>query len=290
MPADYHDVLRRHVTGPSMPLDQRFAAYERARDAITARLRAANPPIPDAVVDLELERLEQAIRRLESEIAQASNESGADQAANPGLHASALSHPRALRLLIGVGGSCVVAALAAMAYTYFGMRDSPPERQLRAASIPSDRFERGATSRQPATAPYIFMRQLVYYRTTHPAGTVIVDKAQRHLYLVRPNVAAIRFGIALGEPCVALNGLLRVSRKEEAWDEKRQARAAAGNDTAGVGFRAVFLESDLRSIHGDRVAASLGRAVATGCFGLVDSDMTEIYDRLSIGNRVVVTN
>jgi hypothetical protein len=49
--------------------------------------------------------------------------------------------------------------------------------------------------RSPATqvVNYVYLRQPVYYRTTHPVGTMIVDKSQNFLYVVRPNVVAIRW-------------------------------------------------------------------------------------------------
>ena len=68
---------------------------------------------------------------------------------------------------------------------------------------------------QPANASYIYLRQPVYYRTTYPVGTIIVDKVQDFLYVVRPNTSALRYGIGTGSECVSLAGLLKILRKEE---------------------------------------------------------------------------
>jgi len=40
--------------------------------------------------------------------------------------------------------------------------------------------------------PAAFQRQAVFYRTNEPAGTIIVDTADRYLYLVQGNNRAIR--------------------------------------------------------------------------------------------------
>ena len=62
---------------------------------------------------------------------------------------------------------------------------------------------------------FVRLRQLVYYRTTQPVGTIVVDKSQTFLYVVRPNLSALRYSIGVGTECTALSGLYHVARKEE---------------------------------------------------------------------------
>ena len=75
---------------------------------------------------------------------------------------------------------------------------------------------------------YVRLRQLVYYRTNQPVGTLVVDKNQTFLYVVRPNVSALRYNIGVGPECTALSGLYHVVRKEErpSKQRKRSARAS----------------------------------------------------------------
>ena len=61
--------------------------------------------------------------------------------------------------------------------------------------------------------PYIVRRQLVYFRTTYPAGTIVIAKSQHFLYVVKPNSAALRYTIGIGPDCSKSIGLYRVSRK-----------------------------------------------------------------------------
>ena len=74
----------------------------------------------------------------------------------------------------------------------------------------------GKTAEQPAAnASYIYLRQPVYYRTNHPVGTIVVDKTQGFLYVVRPSLSALRYGIGVGPECTASAGLYQIVRKEE---------------------------------------------------------------------------
>ena len=57
-------------------------------------------------------------------------------------------------------------------------------------------------------APYVYLRQPVYYRTTHPVGTIVVDKQQSFLYVVRPSLSALRYGIGVGSDCIDLGRAL----------------------------------------------------------------------------------
>src|SRR5262244_1456982 len=61
--------------------------------------------------------------------------------------------------------------------------------------------------------PASFRRQAVFYRTNEAAGTIIVDTADRYLYLVQGNNRAIRYGIGVGREGFQWQGLLTVTRK-----------------------------------------------------------------------------
>ena len=63
--------------------------------------------------------------------------------------------------------------------------------------------------------PAAYQRQAVFYRTNEPPGTIIVDTADRYLYLVQGNNRAIRYGIGVGREGFQWQGLLKVTRKAE---------------------------------------------------------------------------
>lgn len=60
-----------------------------------------------------------------------------------------------------------------------------------------------------------FRKQMVYYRTNEPPGTIIISTAERHLYLVQGNGRALRYGIGVGRDGFQWQGLLNITRKAE---------------------------------------------------------------------------
>ena len=70
--ADYFPLISRAVAAlPNRGTpEQRHAIYDRARDALGRQLRAAEPPLADTHVERERHQLEEAVLRLEAELAQ----------------------------------------------------------------------------------------------------------------------------------------------------------------------------------------------------------------------------
>jgi lipoprotein-anchoring transpeptidase ErfK/SrfK len=46
--------------------------------------------------------------------------------------------------------------------------------------------------------PAAYKRQVVYFRTAEPPGTIVVSVSQRFLYVVQGNNRALRYGIGVG--------------------------------------------------------------------------------------------
>jgi lipoprotein-anchoring transpeptidase ErfK/SrfK len=162
----------------------------------------------------------------------------------------------------------------------------PPPSKPKVAGETDLRIEvddRSAPSASAANAPrsYTYGRQLTYYRTTHPPGTIIIDKGQRFLYLVRPNTSAVRYGIGIGRECLELPTLMQVTRKVAAQPGSKDEKDA-------LGPRRVFLDTDVRFIHGTNRPDTIGRSVWTGCVRLANEDMADLYDQAAVGGRVVV--
>jgi lipoprotein-anchoring transpeptidase ErfK/SrfK len=141
-------------------------------------------------------------------------------------------------------------------------------------------------------------RQLVFYRTTEPSGTIIVHTNERYLYVVQGAGRAIRYGIGVGREGFQWQGLLTITRKQE-WPDwtpppemiERQPylpRFMAGGPGNPMGARALYLGSTVYRIHGTNQPQTIGSAVSSGCFRLVNSDVIDLYDRISVGTKVVV--
>src|SRR5207248_893388 len=57
-----------------------------------------------------------------------------------------------------------------------------------------------------------------------------------------------------------------------------------------LGARALYLGSTLYRIHGSNEPETIGQAVSSGCFRMTNEDVTDLYNRVSIGATVVVRN
>jgi lipoprotein-anchoring transpeptidase ErfK/SrfK len=148
---------------------------------------------------------------------------------------------------------------------------------------------------RPAEA---YARQMVPFHASEAPGTIIVDTAERYLYLVQPNDRAIRYGIGVGRLGFQWSGVERVSRKEE-WPDwtpppemvERQPylpRFMAGGPGNPLGARALYLGHTEFRIHGTNQPETIGHAVSSGCIRLDDADVIDLYNRVQVGAQVVV--
>jgi lipoprotein-anchoring transpeptidase ErfK/SrfK len=143
-----------------------------------------------------------------------------------------------------------------------------------------------------------FQRQMVLYRTTEVPGTIIIATAERHLYLVQGNGKALRYGIGVGRDGFQWQGLVKIARKAE-WPDwtpppemiERQPylpRFMAGGPGNPLGARALYLGATVYRIHGTNRPDTIGTAVSSGCFRLVNSDVADLYDRVPVGTKVII--
>src|SRR6188768_3176535 len=141
-------------------------------------------------------------------------------------------------------------------------------------------------------------RQLVFFRTAEPAGTIVVTVSQRFLYVVQGNNRALRYGIGVGREGFQWVGLLKISRKSE-WPDwtpppemiRRQPylpRFMAGGPGNPMGARALYLGSTVYRIHGTNQPHTIGYAISSGCFRLVNDDVADLYERVPVGTKVIV--
>jgi lipoprotein-anchoring transpeptidase ErfK/SrfK len=143
-----------------------------------------------------------------------------------------------------------------------------------------------------------FQKQMVYYRTTEPPGTIIISTAERHLYLIQGNGRALRYGIGVGRDGFQWQGLVSITRKAE-WPDwtpppemiARQPylpRFMAGGPGNPLGARAMYLGATVYRIHGTNQPDTIGTAISSGCFRLVNADVADLYDRVPVGTKVII--
>ncbi len=151
---------------------------------------------------------------------------------------------------------------------------------------------------QPKELPAHLKRQLVDFQTKEPAGTIIVDTPNTYLYLVLGGGKALRYGVRVGREGFTWSGTERVSRMRE-WPDwhppaemiERQPylpRFMAGGNGNPLGARALYLGNTLYRIHGTNQPSTIGQTVSSGCVGMLNEDIEDLYSRVQVGTRVVV--
>ena len=65
---------------------------------------------------------------------------------------------------------------------------------------------------------------MVFYCSQQPPGTIIINTQERHLYLIKDETHAVRYGIGVGRDGFTWQGLLQISRKAEWPDGIRRRR------------------------------------------------------------------
>ena len=196
-------------------------------------------------------------------------------------------------------GSLIAAAAltggAAQAEPLFAFADQPAQTQQVAPQYaPLDQAEVG----EDAQLDPRLQRQVVAYATREAPGTVVIDTPNTYLYLVLGNGQAMRYGIGVGREGFTWNGVQKVARKAE-WPDwyppaemiARQPylpRVTMGGPGNPLGARAMYLGSSEYRIHGTNDPTTIGKQVSSGCIRLTNDDVTDLYNRVQVGAKVVV--
>ena len=141
-------------------------------------------------------------------------------------------------------------------------------------------------------------RQTVNYPTGEAPGTIVVDTPHTYLYYVLGGGKAVRYGIGVGREGFTWAGVQTVARKTE-WPDwyppqemiARQPylpRMTAGGPGNPLGARAMYLGNSEYRIHGTNNPATIGKQVSSGCIRLTNDDVSDLYERVQIGAKVVV--
>jgi lipoprotein-anchoring transpeptidase ErfK/SrfK len=55
-----------------------------------------------------------------------------------------------------------------------------------------------------------------------------------------------------------------------------------------LGARAIYLGSSMYRIHGSNEPDTIGAAVSSGCIRMTNQDVTDLFERVKLGTKVVV--
>ena len=109
---------------------------------------------------------------------------------------------------------------------------------------------------------------------------------------------AIRYGVRVGREGFTWTGVQKITKKTE-WPDwypptemiERQPylpRFMAGGPGSPLGARAMYLGSTVYRIHGTNQPSTIGKFVSSGCIGMLNEDVSDLFERTKVGTRVVV--
>lgn len=137
--------------------------------------------------------------------------------------------------------------------------------------------------------------------TGYSAGSIVVKTSERRLYLVLGNGQALRYPVGVGRPGKQWAGSTRIDGKyrNPAWsppDEVKRDKPSLPSVIAGgtpqnpMGVAAMTLSGGQYAIHGTNVPNSIGGYVSYGCIRMYNQDITDLFERVSVGTPVYVTS
>ena len=149
-----------------------------------------------------------------------------------------------------------------------------------------------------AALPANLRKQIVTYTTREAPGTIVIDTPNTYLYYVLGNGQAIRYGIGVGREGFTWSGVKAIERKAE-WPDwippqemiERQPylpRFMAGGEGNPLGARAMYIGGTVYRIHGTNAPSTSGHNVSSGCIRMLNEDVTDLYERVKVGGKVVV--
>ena len=140
--------------------------------------------------------------------------------------------------------------------------------------------------KQPNCRPQ-FRRQLVDSVTAEPAGTIIIDTPHTFLYLMLGHGKALRYGIGVGRKGFTWSGTERISRMSK-WPDWHPPKEMIARQPYPPRARALYLGNTEYRIHGTNQPSTIGQFVSSGCIRLTNEDVQDLYNRVTVGTRVVV--
>jgi lipoprotein-anchoring transpeptidase ErfK/SrfK len=151
-----------------------------------------------------------------------------------------------------------------------------------------------------------FLPQVVDFSSTYPRGTIVVNTAEKYLYLIESGGSARRYAIAVGKDGLKFKGTGKIQDKQEwpRWiptkemqerDPKKYGIYKDGMDGGPdnpLGARAMYLYQGKKDthirIHGTNQPWTIGTDSSNGCFRMVNEHVMDLYNRVRMGADVVV--
>ena len=134
-----------------------------------------------------------------------------------------------------------------------------------------------------------------------PPGTIVVKTSERRLYYVDSNGRAIRYPVGVGKKGKQWEGESFIDGKyvQPAWSPPEDIRREkptlpsvipGGVPSNPMGAAAMTLAGGGEyAIHGTNDPGSIGGFVSYGCIRMYNQDILDLFARVQVGTRVIVT-
>lgn len=153
-----------------------------------------------------------------------------------------------------------------------------------------------------AAAPQaVNARDIVSFSPGVQPGTIVISAHQRKLFLVVSEGVAIRYPVAVPKRGKEWSGVTSVDGKyvNPDWSPPAVVKAdhpelpnliPGGSPRNPMGMRALTLANGEVAIHGttNKMRASIGTAASYGCIRMLNEDVVDLFDRVSVGSPVVM--
>jgi lipoprotein-anchoring transpeptidase ErfK/SrfK len=141
---------------------------------------------------------------------------------------------------------------------------------------------------------------VVGFRGDYSPGTIVIKTNERRLYLVVGPGQAVRYPVGVGKSGKQWAGATRIDGKyrNPAWSPPAEVKRdkpnmpsviPGGSPHNPMGVAAMTLAGGEYAIHGTNMPGSVGGFVSYGCIRMLNADITDLYQRVSVGTPVVVT-
>lgn len=130
----------------------------------------------------------------------------------------------------------------------------------------------------------------------YPRGAIVINVSERRLYYSLGDGKALVYRVAVGKQGFGWTGQSWVSAmtKNPTWypTARMQAEGAPRVVPPGpsnpLGPRALYLGWSEYRIHGTNAPHTIGSASSSGCFRMLNADVTDLFERVAIGAPVYV--
>ena len=153
----------------------------------------------------------------------------------------------------------------------------------------------------PANVSNALARETVPFAGQHSAGTIVIKTHERRLYYVVGGGQAIRYPVGVGRAGMQWTGTSSIDGKyiRPAWQAPASIRkdnrspgpvVPGGSARNPMGAAAMTLSGGGEyAIHGTNAPGTIGGFVSHGCIRMYNADIMDLYSRVGVGTRVVVT-